>query len=45
MNFKRTGGERLSEILEYLAAIDGLESVNPVLWEREIRGDRSLPER
>jgi hypothetical protein len=45
MNFKRTRGERLSEILEYLAAIDGLDSVDPVLWQREIRGDRSLPGR
>ena len=45
MNFKRTRGERLSEILNHLAAIDGLESVDPVLWQREIRGDRPLPER
>jgi hypothetical protein len=31
--------------LEHLAAIDGLESVDPVLWQREIRQERSLPER
>jgi hypothetical protein len=41
----QTHGERMSEILNHLAAIDGLESVDPVLWQREIRGDRSLPER
>lgn len=40
-----TRGERMSEILEHLAAIDGLESVDPVLWQREIRQERSLPER
>jgi hypothetical protein len=38
----KTRGQRMAEILENLAAIQGLGDIDPVLWQRETRQDRSL---
>lgn len=39
----KTRGRRMAEILEKLAATEGLSDIDPVLWQRETRQDRSLP--
>lgn len=41
----KTRGKRMAEILERLATTQALSTVNPVLWQQEIRQDRSLPGR
>ncbi|MDJ1175824.1 hypothetical protein [Roseofilum capinflatum] len=41
----KTRGQRMAEILENLANEPGLEHLDPILWQRETREDRSLPER
>jgi uncharacterized protein YcaQ len=41
----KTRGQKMAEILEKLAATEGLENIDPILWQREIRQDRSLPGR
>jgi hypothetical protein len=41
----KTRGERMAEILERLATTQASSTVNPVLWQQEIRQDRSLPGR
>lgn len=39
----QTRGQRMAEILEKLAATQGLGTVDPSVWQQEIRQDRSLP--
>lgn len=41
----KTRGQRMSELLEHLATANGLEGIDPVQWQQEMRGDRSLPGR
>ncbi len=41
----KTRGQRMSELLEYLANTNGLEGIDPVQWQQEMRCDRSLPGR
>lgn len=41
----KTRGQKMAEILENLAATEGLENIDPILWQRETRQDRSLPGR
>ncbi|MDJ1185618.1 hypothetical protein [Roseofilum casamattae] len=41
----KTRGQKMAEILEKLAATEGLEKIDPILWQRETRQDRSLPGR
>ena len=41
----KTRGQRMSEVLEHLATAQGLEGIDPVQWQQEIRRDRSLPGR
>lgn len=38
-------GERMAEILEQLAQENSIDLQDAVLWERETRQDRSLPNR
>jgi hypothetical protein len=39
-------GQRMAKILEQLASVKVLASLtDPVAWEREVRQDRSLPDR
>jgi hypothetical protein len=41
-----TRGERMAAALEQLATIDALKELNdPIMWQREIRQDRNLPDR
>ncbi len=40
-----TSGQRMAAALEQLATIHEVENIDPVQWQREIRYDRSLPER
>jgi len=39
----KTRGQRMAEILENLAATQVLNDLDPVVWQQEIRQDRSLP--
>lgn len=41
----KTLGKKMAEILEKLAATQVLDDVEPALWQKEIRQDRSLPGR
>jgi hypothetical protein len=41
----KTRGQRMAEILANLAASQVLGDIDPVLWQQEIRQDRSLPGR
>lgn len=41
----QTRGRKMAEILENLAATKLMSDTDPVLWQRETRQDRSLPER
>lgn len=41
----QTRGQRMAEILEHLATEGGLEHFDPMVWQRETRQDRALPER
>lgn len=41
----KTRGQKMAEILAKLAATQVLDDVDPVLWQQEIRQDRSLPGR
>jgi hypothetical protein len=41
----KTRGQKMAEILAKLASTPVLSDVDPVLWQQEIRQDRSLPER
>lgn len=38
-------GRKMAEILENLSMIQSMPNLDPVLWQREIRQDRSLPGR
>jgi hypothetical protein len=38
-------GQQMSEILSQLAAANTFSEVNPITWQREVRQDRSLPDR
>ncbi len=42
---QKTRGQRMSKLLEHLATANGLEGIDPMRWQQEIRRDRSLPER
>lgn len=41
----KTRGQRMSEILEQLATANAFEGIDPVVWQREMRCDRSFPGR
>jgi hypothetical protein len=41
----KSRGRKMAEILEKLSACQTLSDVNPVVWQRETRQDRSLPGR
>ncbi len=40
-----TRGQRMAEVLEKLAATRTFSDVDPVVWQREVRHDRSIPGR
>lgn len=43
---RQARGQQMAAALERLATKDGLASIpDPVIWQREMREDRSLPER
>ena len=42
---KQVRGKRMAEILEKLAVSQAFTDVDPVIWQQEIRQDRSLPGR
>jgi hypothetical protein len=40
-----TRGQRMAEVLEKLAANRAFSNVDPVVWQRKVRQDRSIPGR
>jgi hypothetical protein len=40
-----TRGQRMAEILEKLAATPTIGNVDPIVWQQDIRQERSLPGR
>lgn len=42
---KQARGREMAEILEKLAVSQALTDIDPVIWQQEIRQDRSLPGR
>lgn len=40
----KTRGRRMAEILENLAATKVMSDTDPVLWQRQIRQDRAMPD-
>ena len=41
----KSRGRKMAEILEKLSVCQALTDVDPVVWQREIRQERSLPGR
>ncbi len=40
-----TRGQRMAEVLEKLASNRAFSDVDPAVWQREVRQDRSIPGR